>query len=116
MGNKMNNERQPEHTQTTATTATNDGKVTPQNQQTTPHNEPMTAAQKISKLDKLKKEREALERKIKELSAKQNQAEKKKLDRRKIIIGAWVIENRPELVENIIANLTREQDKKAFED
>lgn len=112
----MNNERQTDNAQITATTATNDGKATPQNQQTTPHNEPMTSAQKISKLDKLKKEREALERKIKELSTKQNQAEKKKLDRRKIIIGAWVIENRPELVENIIANLTREQDKKAFED
>lgn len=68
----------------------------------------------MKRIDKLLQQREALDKRIKEISAKENEAKRKEEARRKIIIGAWVIEHRPALVKEIIANLVRDQDKAAF--
>jgi len=71
----------------------------------------------MKRIDQLKAQREALDKKIKELAAA-NSREKREIDkRRKIIIGGWVLKHRPNLVREIIASgLERDQDKAAFAD
>lgn len=68
-----------------------------------------------TKLDKLKAQREALDKKIRDLAAVSS-AEARKLDtRRKTIFGAWCMQQRPELLKEFMENgLTRAQDKAAF--
>jgi len=68
----------------------------------------------MSRIEQLKAQREELDKKIRELSAKDAKEKRALETRQKTIIGAWVLQHRPELVANIIANLTREQDKAAF--
>lgn len=41
--------------------------------------------------------------------------ERKRDTKRKILLGAWLIENKPEAIERIVAGLTRESDRAAFE-
>jgi vacuolar-type H+-ATPase subunit I/STV1 len=73
------------------------------------------------KMQKLTKAQE-IEKKIKQLKAqhaalksKENKNERARKTRQTIIIGGWLMANEPEKVNQIIASLTREQDKKAFE-
>lgn len=69
-----------------------------------------------TKLDKLKSQREALEKKIRDLAAVNTAEERKKETRRKTIFGAWCMQERPELLQEFMKNgLTRPQDKAAFE-
>lgn len=68
----------------------------------------------MNRIDKLLQQRETLDKRIKELSAKENSAKRKEDTRRKVIIGSWVLENRKNLVKEIIENLVRDQDKAAF--
>jgi hypothetical protein len=69
----------------------------------------------ISKLDKLKAQRDELDKKIREVAAKKSQAERDLDTRRKTIIGGWVMKHRPQLVRELLANgLEREQDKAAL--
>lgn len=68
----------------------------------------------MSRIDNLKAQREELDKKIRQLAA-QEAKEKRALEtRQKTIIGAWVMKERPKLVQEIIDNLTRDQDKAAF--
>lgn len=69
----------------------------------------------MKRIDQLKQQREELDKRIKKMAAMEISANRKEDAKRKIIIGAWVLNNRPALVKEIIANLTREQDKVAFE-
>lgn len=68
-----------------------------------------------TKIDKLKAQREELDKRIRELAAAQSKADREADKRRKIILGGWVIKHRPNLIKEIIANLERDQDKAAFE-
>lgn len=70
----------------------------------------------MSKIEQLKAQREELDKKIRQLAAQESKEKRARETRQKAIIGAWVMQNRPELVANIIANLTRDQDKAAFKD
>lgn len=70
----------------------------------------------MSKIDQLKAQREELDKKIRELAARDAKEKRALETRQKTIIGAWVMQQRPELVQQIIANLTRDQDKAAFKD
>lgn len=69
----------------------------------------------MKRIDQLKQQRDELDKRIKKMAAMEISANRKEDAKRKIIIGAWVLNNRPALVKEIIANLTREQDKVAFE-
>jgi hypothetical protein len=46
-----------------------------------------------------------------------HEAQKKRAseNRQKAIIGGWVMSNRPELVQEIVSQLKRPQDRRAFE-
>lgn len=68
----------------------------------------------MSRIETLKAQRDELDKKIREIAAKESEAKRKLDGRQKTIIGAWVIQHRPELVKNIIENLTRAQDKAVF--
>lgn len=64
----------------------------------------------------------ALELKIKQLKARhakllahENSIERAKRTRQAIIIGSWLMANDPQRVEQIIAGLTRDQDRSAFD-
>lgn len=68
-----------------------------------------------SKLDKLKAQREELDKKIRTLAEAKSEEERKLDTRRKTIFGAWCMQQRPELLKEFIASgLTRAQDKAAF--
>jgi hypothetical protein len=68
-----------------------------------------------NKLEKLKAQRNEIDRKIREAAATQSAADREADKRRKIIIGGWILKHRPQLVRQLIANgLDREQDKVAF--
>lgn len=70
----------------------------------------------MKRIDQLKAQREALDKRIKELASKDQRAERKLDERRKVILGGWLIKHRPDLVKNIVLNgLERPQDKAAFE-
>lgn len=70
----------------------------------------------MKRIDQLKQQRDDLDKKIRELASQDQRAERKRDERRKVILGGWLIKHRPDLVQNIIGNgLTREQDKAAFE-
>jgi hypothetical protein len=68
----------------------------------------------MNKIEALKAQREELDKKIRDLAAKQSAADRKLKDRQKIIIGAWLMENNQDQVAKIVASLTRPQDKAAF--
>lgn len=69
-----------------------------------------------TKIDKLKAQREELDKRIRELAAAQSKAEREADKRRKIILGGWVMKHRPNLVKEFLENgLIRDQDKAAFE-
>lgn len=69
-----------------------------------------------TKLEKLKAQRDELDKKIREIAAAQSEAERKADSRRKAIIGGWVIKHRPQLVRELMAyGFERPQDKAAFE-
>jgi hypothetical protein len=68
----------------------------------------------MSKLAELKARRDALDKKIRDAASTEAKAKRALETRQKAIIGAWIMQNRPELVVNIIDNLTRDQDKAAF--
>jgi pantothenate kinase-related protein Tda10 len=62
-----------------------------------------------------------IEEKIKQLKAqhaailaKTNKSERAKRTRQAVILGGWLMANEPQKVAQIVASLTREQDKKAF--
>lgn len=70
-----------------------------------------------SRIEKLRQQREALDKKIRELAARSSATTRKMDERRKIIIGGWVLKHRPNLVKEIVANgLERKQDIAAFAD
>jgi hypothetical protein len=70
-----------------------------------------------SRIESLKKRKEAIDLKIKELAAKELRKVAANEKRQKIILGGWLMKHRPDLVNNIVASgLEREQDKKAFAD
>jgi hypothetical protein len=62
-----------------------------------------------------------IEEKIKQLKAqhaailaKTNKSERAKRTRQAVILGGWLLANEPQKVAQIVAGLSREQDKKAF--
>lgn len=62
-----------------------------------------------------------IEEKIKQLKAqhaailaKKNKSERAKRTRQAVILGGWLLANEPQKVAQIVAGLSREQDKKAF--
>jgi hypothetical protein len=62
-----------------------------------------------------------IEEKIKQLKAqhaailaKTNKSERAKRTRQAVILGGWLMANEPQKVAQIVAGLSREQDKKAF--
>ena len=70
----------------------------------------------MKRIDLLKQQREELDKRIRELAAKDLAAERRKDDRRKVILGGWLLKHRPDLVQKIVENgLERPQDKAAFE-
>jgi hypothetical protein len=70
----------------------------------------------VKRIDQLKQQREDLDKRIRELAAQDQKAERKRDERRKVILGGWLIKHRADLVQKIIENgLEREQDKAAFE-
>jgi hypothetical protein len=70
----------------------------------------------MKRIDLLKQQREELDKRIRELAAQDQKAERKRDERRKVILGGWLIKHRADLVQKIIENgLEREQDKAAFE-
>lgn len=68
----------------------------------------------MSKLERLRQQREKLDKDIAELHKAEMAANRAADKQRKIIIGAWVMANRHALVKEIIGNLTRKQDQDAF--
>lgn len=68
----------------------------------------------MSRIEQLKAQREELDKKIRQLAAQESKEKRARETRQKTIIGAWVMQHRQPLVAEIIANLTREQDKAAF--
>lgn len=69
-----------------------------------------------TRLSKLIADREAIDKRIRELSKKMSKEERALDTRRKTIIGGWVMKHRPALVRELIANgLIRGQDKAAFD-
>ncbi len=72
-------------------------------------------------LEKAKKKFEQARARVKKLEARQSKGERERDTRRKIILGASLLElaktnkQAAELVARLIAGLTRENDKKAFE-
>lgn len=70
----------------------------------------------MKRIDLLKQQREELDKRILELAAKDQAAERRKDERRKVILGGWLIKHRPDLVQKIVENgLERAQDQAAFE-
>lgn len=68
-----------------------------------------------TRLETLKKRKEEIDQKLKEIVAKEAKRAITNEKRQKIIIGGWLMKHRPDLVNKIVQNgLEREQDKKAF--
>jgi predicted Zn-dependent peptidase len=55
-----------------------------------------------------------LKAKYAKLTARDNAKERAIRTRKAVILGAYLMQNEPEKVAEIVAKLTREQDKKAF--
>lgn len=70
-----------------------------------------------ARIEALKKRRDELDTKLRELAAKEAQKSSQLDKRRKIILGAWLMKHRADLVRKIVENgLERDQDRKAFGD
>lgn len=69
-----------------------------------------------TRLDKLKEKQADLSKRIARLQARESAARRKLDERRKIILGGWLIKHRPDLVKHIADNLERDQDRRAFAD
>lgn len=68
-----------------------------------------------TRLEVLQKRRAELDRKMRELTAKEARSRSANEKRQKIILGGWLMKHRPELANNIVENgLEREQDRRAF--
>jgi len=68
-------------------------------------------AKTIAELDQEIKQLQARKQKLATLEAA---AERKRLERQKIILGGWLMSQRPDMVEHIKGALTRPQDRAAF--
>jgi len=69
------------------------------------------------RIESLRRRRDELDSKLRELAAKEARKNTQLDRRRKIILGAWLLKHRGDLVANIVANgLEREQDRRAFAD
>ena len=70
-----------------------------------------------ARIEALKKRRDELDSKLRELAAKEARKSSQMDKRRKIILGGWLMKHRADLVQKIVENgLEREQDRKAFLD
>lgn len=70
-----------------------------------------------ARIEALKKRRDELDSKLRELAAKEARKSSQMDKRRKIILGGWLLKHRADLVKKIVENgLEREQDRKAFLD
>ena len=70
-----------------------------------------------ARIEALKKRRDELDAKLRELAAKEARKSSQMDKRRKIILGGWLMKHRADLVQKIVENgLEREQDRKAFLD
>ncbi len=68
-----------------------------------------------TRIETLRKRREELDQRLKELAAKEVRKAADNAKRQKIILGGWLMKHRPDLVNKIVQNgLEREQDRKAF--
>lgn len=68
-----------------------------------------------TRIETLKKRKEEIDLKLKEMVAKEVKRAATNEKRQKIILGGWLIKHRPDLVNHIVNGfLEREQDKKAF--
>lgn len=71
----------------------------------------------VTRIEALRKRREVLDSKLKELAAKEARKNAMLDKRRKIILGGWLMKHRADLVQRIVENgLERDQDRKAFAD
>ena len=68
-------------------------------------------AKTIAELDQEIKQLQARKQKLATLEAA---AERKRLERQKIILGGWLMSQRPDLVSEIVGQLTRPQDRALF--
>ncbi|MGZ5198779.1 MAG: hypothetical protein ACXWC4_03330 [Telluria sp.] len=67
------------------------------------------------RIEALKKRRDVLDAKLRELAAKEARKSAQLDKRRKIILGGWLMKHRLDLVQKIVENgLEREQDQNAF--
>lgn len=69
-------------------------------------------ARSVSEIDK---QIEQLKAQRQKLAVHEAQKKRASENRQKSIIGGWVMSNRPELVQEIIGQLKRPQDRRAFE-
>lgn len=69
-------------------------------------------ARSVSEIDK---QIEQLKAQRQKLAVHEAQKKRASENRQKSIIGGWVMSNRPELVQEIIGQLKRTQDRRAFE-
>lgn len=69
----------------------------------------------MSKLDKLKQQREELDKQIKALAAQAAKQNRENDRDRKIIFGAWCMKHRQELLKEFMANLSTPREKALFE-
>lgn len=68
-----------------------------------------------TRIETLKKRKEEIDQKLKEMVAKEVKRAATNEKRQKIILGGWLMKHRPDLVNKVVQNgLEREQDKKAF--
>lgn len=68
-----------------------------------------------TRIETLKKRKEEIDQKLKEMVAKEAKRATTNEKRQKIILGGWLMKHRPDLVNKVVQNgLEREQDKKAF--
>jgi lipid II:glycine glycyltransferase (peptidoglycan interpeptide bridge formation enzyme) len=73
-----------------------------------------TSTKKHPKLEQIEQKIKQLKAQKAAIDAKSSKLERAKKTRQKIVIGAWIIANEPQKVIQIVASLTREQDRKAF--
>jgi len=68
-----------------------------------------------ARIETLKRRREQLDLKLRELVSKEMRKTAQLDKRRKIILGGWLMKHRSDLVAKIVANgLERDQDRNAF--
>jgi hypothetical protein len=68
-----------------------------------------------TKLDELEKKIAQLKARKEKILAVASRKDRAKRTRQAIILGSWLMANEPAKVAQIVAGLTRDQDKKAFD-